>query len=205
MTLITTEAWKIASREPFDVWSQALQEPMFKYGIDKSKERIAMFLAQASHESGGFSRLTENLNYSAIGLAKTWPNRYADKPGVPNKLAVAISRKPELIANHAYSNRMGNGTPESGDGWKYRGRGIFQLTGKANYQAFFYAINEPEDVDKLSKVEFACKSACWFWSTRKLNEVADTGDVTRCTKIINGGTHGLAERTHLYNQILKAL
>lgn len=204
MSIIITEAaWNAASKEPYEKWAPILHEHMFANGIN-TKERIAMFLAQASHESGGFSRLVENLNYSAEGLAKTWPGRYASG-GKPNDLAKKIARNPEMIANYTYANRMGNGGPESGDGWKYRGRGIFQLTGKANYQSFFYSVGLRPEPEKLAEPELAIMSACWFWVNRKLNDAADAKDVAKATKIINGGSIGLEHRTKLYNQILRAL
>ena len=164
-----------------------------------------MFLAQASHESGGFMSMVENLNYSAQGLANTWPKRYKNQDGKPNALANSISRKPELIANSTYSGRMGNGGPESGDGWKYRGRGIFQLTGRTNYEKFFADTGISETPEKMSEPTYAILTACWFWNSRKLNEYADKGDIKGCTLAINGGTIGLAHRTELYEKLRKLL
>lgn len=163
-----------------------------------------MFLAQASHESGGFSTLTENLNYSAEALARVWPKRYASN-GKPNELAFAIARKPELIANHTYANRMGNGSPESGDGWRYKGRGIFQLTGKSNYEAFFKDTNIVAMPSDLINPDCAVLSACWFWNKNNLNTIADSKDIEKCTKLINGGLIGLDHRKKLYTELIKAL
>ena len=201
--MISEKAWAVVSKEPYSKWVPILERFMSQYNIN-TKERIAMFLAQASHESGGFSRLVENLNYSAEGLAKVWPSRYAEK-GKPNALALSIARKPELIANHTYANRMGNSTPESGDGWKYRGRGIFQLTGKSNYDAFFKDTGVAATPDDLTNPTYAVLSACWFWNKNRLNAISDTKDVERCTRVINGGLVGLDHRKKLYSNIIKVL
>ena len=201
--MISEKAWSVVSKEPYSKWVPILERFMSQYNIN-TKERIAMFLAQASHESGGFSRLVENLNYSAEGLAIVWPSRYAEK-GKPNALALSIARKPELIANHTYANRMGNSTPESGDGWKYRGRGIFQLTGKSNYDAFFKDTGVAATPDDLSDPTYAVLSACWFWNKNRLNAISDTKDVERCTRVINGGLVGLDHRKKLYSNIIKVL
>ena len=201
--MISEKAWSVVSKEPYSKWVPILERFMSQYNIN-TKERIAMFLAQASHESGGFSRLVENLNYSAEGLAKVWPSRYAEK-GKPNALALSIARKPELIANHTYANRMGNSTPESGDGWKYRGRGIFQLTGKSNYDAFFKDTGVEATPDDLANPTYAVLSACWFWNKNRLNAISDTKDVERCTRVINGGLVGLDHRKKLYSNIIKVL
>lgn len=201
--MISEKAWAAVSKEPYSKWVPILERFMSQYNIN-TKERIAMFLAQASHESGGFSRLVENLNYSAEGLAKVWPSRYAEK-GKPNALALSIARRPELIANHTYANRMGNSTPQSGDGWKYRGRGIFQLTGKSNYDAFFKDTGVAATPDDLTTPTYAVLSACWFWNKNRLNAIADTKDVERCTRVINGGLVGLDHRKKLYSNIIKVL
>ena len=201
--MISEKAWSVVSKEPYSKWVPILERFMSQYNIN-TKERIAMFLAQASHESAGFSRLVENLNYSAEGLAKVWPSRYAEK-GKPNALALSIARKPELIANHTYANRMGNSTPESGDGWKYRGRGIFQLTGKSNYDAFFKDTGVAATPDDLTDPTYAVLSACWFWNKNRLNAISDTKDVERCTRVINGGLVGLDHRKKLYSNIIKVL
>lgn len=169
-----------------------------------SHKRIAMFLAHAMHECGHFSRFEENLNYSAEGLAKTWPRRYAEG-GKPNDLAKGIARKPQDIANHTYANRMGNGNPNSGDGWKFRGRGIFQLTGKDNYARFDKVVTEADilkEPDNVALPKYAVWSACDFWKNNKLNEEADKADVKAATKKINGGELGLGERAGLYVKLL---
>ena len=202
--MITRDVWKAISNKRYEDWLPVLDEIPASYGID-TPQRLAMFLAQASHESAGFSRLTENLNYSAERLAAVWPKRYKNQDGKPNALAIRIARNPELIANATYSGRMGNGPCTSGDGWKFRGRGIFQLTGRYNYESFFSDTGfqiEPED---LATPMFASISASWYWQKNKLNAFADIGDIRGCTLAINGGIHGLAERTKLYEKIRKLL
>ena len=156
--------------------------------------RLAHFLAQCGHESGGFRLTKENLNYSAKGL-----NGIFKKYFPTLESALPYERKPEKIANKVYSNRMGNGSEASGDGAKYCGRGYIQLTGKENYQAFFKSINLPVDTDpNLVATTYALQSAAWFFSKNKLHIIADQGAtdavVTSVTKRVNGGTIGLADR-----------
>jgi putative chitinase len=164
-------------------------EVLEDYGID-TPLRLAHFLAQCSHESGGFRAVEENLNYKAETLTKIFPKYFRDKD--PNDYA----RQPEKIANLVYGGRMGNGPVESGDGYRYRGRGLIQLTGKSNYERFAAGIEATleEAVEFLTTPEGAIESAAWFWANNGLNELADTDDVTKVTKKINGGTIGLAER-----------
>lgn len=198
--LVTEELWKSISKEPFEKWGPILNSLLSEDGIN-TPARVAMFLAQAAHESGGFSRLTENLNYSAAGLAATWPSRFRRPDGQPNDTALLLHRRPELIANNVYANRMGNGGVDSGDGWRYRGRGIFQLTGKSNYQQFFASVNEPVYPEKLSEPEYAIKSAIWYWLSNNLNLSADLHDIESNTRRINGGLNGLTDRISKYESI----
>lgn len=188
----------VADKRVNPIWIELLNEILPKYKID-TPDRVNMFLAQAAHESAGFYRLTENLNYSAEGLAATWPSRYRG----PNRLAFNIARNPRLIANHTYANRMGNGNVESEDGWRYRGRGIFQLTGRNNYAAFFEHIDEYLNPELLTEPEYAIRSACWFWDINKLNNYADVHDIFGCTKVINGGLNGIIDRETKYNALRK--
>lgn len=176
-------------------WYDALVKVLPKYSIN-TPERVAMFMAQTGHESGGFKALKENLNYSADSLQKVWPKRF------DAKTANTYARNQEKIANKVYADRLGNGPESSGDGFKYRGRGLIQLTGKDNYSAFAKSIGKTldETVTYCETLEGAIESACYFWSTRKLNEVADKGDVLKATKIINGGTIGLDDRTARYTK-----
>jgi putative chitinase len=165
-------------------------------------ERIAAFIAECSVESANFTRLRENLNYSAEGLVRTWPKRF------PNiEFANLYARQPEKIANYVYAYRMGNGDEESGDGWKYIGRGIIQLTGKNNYQLFADYINKPieEVCDYLLTTDGATQSACWFWKTNNLNHYLETEGIDKVSRVINGGDHALMERRAAYNQALYIL
>jgi len=179
-------------------WYNALVDSMPE-DIIENPNRIAGFLAQTSHESGKYKFLIENLNYSDKGLLKTFP-KYFDESNV-----MEYARKPEAIANRVYANRMGNGDEASGDGWRYCGRGLIQLTGKNNYQAFANSeqMNIEEVPDYLITYVGAVRSALWFWNKNNLNDTADAGDLVMMTKKINGGTHGLAERTAEYKRILE--
>lgn len=180
------------------VFVPALNTAMGKYQII-TRERIAAFIAQVGHESTQLTAMVENLNYSATALQKTWPNRFTPE------LAVQYARQPERIANVVYGSRLGNS--EKGDGWKYRGRGLIQLTGKTNYRQCGEALG----VDLLARPElletpvYATLAAAWFWSVNGLNTLADTGDIIAITKRINGGTNGQADRQELYERALKVL
>ncbi|WP_110947430.1 glycoside hydrolase family 19 protein, partial [Pseudomonas bohemica] len=160
------------ARQVAGVFVPALNTAMGKYQI-VTPARIAAFIAQVGHESAQLTVLVENLNYSADALRKTWPSRFSES------LAAEYARKPEQIANITYASRMGNGAPASGDGWKYRGRGLIQITGKDNYRKCGDAlaldlINSPE---LLEQPQHAAMSAAWFWSVNGLNSLADTGDL----------------------------
>jgi putative chitinase len=176
-------------------WGMVLQNLIIQYEIN-TPNRIAGFLSQVDHESAHFTRIEENLNYSAQRLVEVYP-KYFDRFNAPE-----YDRKPEAIANLVYSNRMGNGSPWTGDGYKYRGRGLIQLTGLSNYNAFALACGKSTDetVIYLSTKEGAAHSACWFWSNNNINHFADIGDVYGMTKKINGGSNGLKERTALYEK-----
>jgi putative chitinase len=162
--------------------------------------RLAAYFAQCDHESMGFTAVTEILNYSEDGLINTFPKYFSRMPGTGKAHAAQYARKPEKIANLVYANRMGNGNEASGEGWKYRGRGIIQLTGKSNYAAYSpLAVINP---DIVSQPEHAVKSSIWFWTSRNLNRLADVGDTVGITRIINGGVNGLSHRQQLYQQYL---
>jgi putative chitinase len=172
------------------------------YNMFDNVKRIASFLAQVVHESGGFNFTKENLNYSADGLQKVFGKYF------PNAdTATAYARQPEKIANKVYANRMGNGNETSGDGYRYCGRGLIQLTGKDNYTKYAAAVKKDltEAVSYLETPAGAVSSAGWFWSANNLNDYADKGDIVGMTKRINGGTNGLDDRTALYNTALAAL
>jgi putative chitinase len=172
------------------------------HGILNNHKRVAAFLAQVAHESGGFNFRIENLNYNAKALQLIFKKYYPTE-----KDALFHERKPELIANKVYASRMGNGDEKSGDGWSYRGRGLIQLTGKENYTKFAESIKKPltEAVAYLETVEGAVESAAWFWTRNNLNDLCDKDDFLTLTKKINGGTNGLEDRKHHYDIALKAL
>jgi putative chitinase len=178
----------------------ALSEILPKYDITTPR-RVAGFLAQCGHECMDFNTLHENLNYSADGLHKVFPKRF---PTVES--AQPYNRQPEKIANKIYSDRMGNGDEASGEGYKFRGRGAIQLTGKDNYSRFAESIGKDLDeaVAYCDTLEGAIESACWFWTTHNLNAKADENDVTGSTKVINGGTLGIDDRKARWLKALKA-
>jgi putative chitinase len=182
-------------------WTDALNKILPDYEID-TPERVAAFVAQSAHESGNFTALHENLNYRAETLRKVFPKYFTDASAAQ---IASQPNKAELIANRVYANRMGNGDESSGDGYRYCGRGLIQLTGKSNYQAFAESIETPvEQIPEfLATFEGAIQSACWFWESNNLNQYADSGDVVTMTKRINGGTIGLEDRQKHYNHALQ--
>lgn len=171
------------------------------YEINTPK-RIAAFLAQCAHESGGFVFLTENLNYKASGLMKVFPKYFPDMA-----TAMKYEKRGDAIADRVYANRMGNGSEESHEGSKFKGRGLIQVTGKDNY--FWFAasleITPEEAAEYMQTFEGAAQSACWFWETNNLNKLADAGDIVTMTRRINGGTIGLADREHHYALALNTI
>lgn len=180
-------------------WFEPLQETFEKYQINTPK-RQACFIGQCMHESGGFKFLKENLNYSAKALMNTWPSRFPDAD-----TAEKYARQPEMIANKVYSGRMGN--TEDGDGAKFIGRGLIQLTGKDNYKAFGEAIGEDlvSNPQLVEEPRYAALSAGWFWNKRGLNTLADAMDVTTLTVRINGGKIGIDDRIAKINKALDVL
>lgn len=155
---------------------------------------LSMFLAQTAHESMLFERMVESLNYTkAAQIRRTWPKRFANISA-----AVAFVRKPERLANFVYANRLGNGDAASGDGWKYRGRGLIQITGKDNYRDAGEALGLPllEEPELLEEPVHAADAAGWFWKQRDLNRLAS--NINACTRRINGGLNGLPDRIRLY-------
>lgn len=183
--------------------------------IDKYKIntplRIAHFLAQCDHESAHFQIFKENLNYSAKALANTWPKRFAlsqQKPYVPNSIAYSIQRQPERIANFVYSNRLGNGPIESGDGWKFVGRGAIQLTGRDNYTEYSkYQYGDTRilsNPDVLTKPFDAINSAGWYWKNAEINSKADRDDIEAVTRAVNGGLVGIESRIETLERAKKA-
>jgi putative chitinase len=181
-------------------WYDALCDELPKYQIT-TVPRVAMFMAQCAHESGNFTALKENLNYQAHALTATWPRRF------PPDVAAECAHNPEAIANRAYSDRMGNGSVESGDGWKFHGRGLIQLTGRANYEKFAQQTGKEldETVAYCETPDGAVESACFFWTEEKLNAPSDAGNIEQVTRIINGGTLGIEDRTARYQHALQVL
>ena len=178
----------------------ALNKAMQEFSINTPIRQCA-FIAQTAHESAGYAFLIENLNYSAQALINTWPSRFTAKN------APLYARQQQKIANYVYSNRLGNGNEASGDGWKYRGRGIIQITGKDNYRncGVDLGLDLVTSPELLEQLEHAFRSGAWFWNSRKLNDLADKEDFVRITKAINGGTIGLEDRMKYYTRAKTAL
>jgi putative chitinase len=171
-------------------WLEPLENAFAKYDIS-TPQRQAAFIGQCAHESGNFKTLEENLNYKPEALMRVWPSRFPDIA-----TAMKYAHNPEMIANKVYGGRMGNGVEESGDGWKYHGRGLIQLTGKENYANCGSGIGVDllSNPNLLNTPEYAALSAGWFWNKKGLNALADAGDFETMTKRINGGTLGLEDR-----------
>ena len=184
-----------------DHWYHALEQALPDYDIN-TPQRVAAFMAQCAHESGGFRALKENLNYKAASLRRVFPKYFPD-----DAIAAHYAGKQEMIANRVYGGRMGNGPEETGDGYRYCGRGLIQLTGKQNYQNFADSIETAvEDLPEyLATFEGAVQSACWFGESNNLNQYADKGDILTMTKRINGGTIGLEDRKKHYEHALHVL
>ncbi len=205
MELTKEQLKQLLPKNPhLDYWYNALEQLLPEYEID-TPQRIAAFVAQCAHESGGFMVLKENLNYRPVTLRKILPKYFTDD-AIANHYC-SLPNKQEAIANRVYANRMGNGDEASGDGYRYCGRGLIQLTGKNNYRAFADSLEiTPEEVSEyLATFEGAAQSACWFWESNNLNQWADKGDILTLTKRINGGTIGLEDRIKHYEHALHVL
>lgn len=180
---------------------KSLSDAMEKFEIN-THLRGAHFLAQVKHESGNFNRVIENLNYSATALRSVFGKYFPDE-----STALHYERKPEMIANRVYSNRMGNGDEKSGDGFKYRGRGFIQLTGKSNYESFGKSIGENivSNPDLIATSKYAALSAAWFFHKNGLNYISDKGDsdlvIQEVSKKINGGLNGISDRISNFKSI----
>ena len=205
MELTKDQLKQLLPKNPYiNYWHNALAQLLPDYEINTNK-RIAAFIAQCSHESGGFTALKENLNYRWQTLRKLFPKYFPT-----DELAQQYASRPDkqqAIANRIYANRMGNGPEESEDGYRFCGRGLIQLTGRQNYTWFAASIETPVDEvsEYLETFEGAAQSACWFWETNKLNQWADAGDIVTLTKRINGGTIGLEDRIKHYEHALHIL
>jgi putative chitinase len=199
MSLVTEQMLcTITTPELAAKWAESLNETCERFAID-SPFRIAGFLSNTAHESGGFKFVKENLHYSAASLMRVWASRFPTL-----EIANQYAMQPEKIANRAYCDRMGNGNEASGDGARYIGRGLIQLTGKNNYVAYSMAcdneaLTKPEIVEQP---KYAAESAGWFWSVNKLNTLADAQDVQGMCRRINGGLHGLDDRQMKYSKIM---
>ena len=187
-------------------WFAAMEDIFPKYEID-TPQRVAGFIAQCAHESADFKRLEENLNYSAKSLRAVF-GRYFGNP--PKRNADEYHRKPEMIANYVYMDefrkyKMGN--TQEGDGWRFRGRGLKQLTGRENYTAFGKTVGmtAEEAAEYVATEKGAIESACWFWDNAGCNKYADAGDIVGLSKRINGGTIGLEDRVRRWNAALEIL
>ena len=205
MELTKEQLKQLLPKNPYvDYWHKALTQLLPDYEIN-TPQRVAAFVAQCAHESGGFMVLTENLNYRWQSLRKVFPRYFPD-----DAIAQDYANRPnkqEAIANRVYASRMGNGDEASGDGWRFRGRGLIQLTGRHNYTWFAASleISPEEATEYLTTFEGAAQSACWFWENNKLNQWADKGDILTLTKRINGGTIGLDDRIKHYEHALHVL
>jgi len=205
MELTKQQLKQLLPRNPYiDYWHDALSQLLPDYEIN-TPQRIAAFIAQCSHESGGFTALKENLNYRWETLRRLFPKYFPT-----DDLAKAYANMPnkqEAIANRVYASRMGNGPEDSGDGYRFCGRGLIQLTGRDNYTFFAGSldISVEEASEYLGTFEGAAQSACWFWETNNLNKWADTGDIKELTRRINGGYIGLEDRIKHYEHALHVL
>jgi len=205
MELTQGQLKQLLPKNPYiSQWHGALAQLFPDYEIN-TPQRMAGFIAQCAHESANFMVLQENLNYRWQTLRKLFPKYFPT-----DELAQQYANRPnkqEAIANRIYANRMGNGPEESGDGFRYRGRGLIQLTGRQNYTWFAASLEiTPEEVTEyLGTFEGAAQSACWFWETNNLNQWADKGDIVTLTKRINGGTIGLDDRIKHYEHALHVL
>ena len=205
MELTIEQLKELLPKNPYvSHWHGALSKLLPDYEIN-TPNRVAAFIAQCSHESNGFTALKENLNYRPATLRKLF-SKYFPNDALAEEYC-AKPNKQEAIANRVYASRMGNGDEASGDGYRYCGRGLIQLTGKQNYTSFADSLEmTPEDVPEyLATFEGAAQSACWFWESNNLNQWADKGDIVTLTKRINGGTIGLEDRIKHYEHALHVL
>jgi putative chitinase len=206
MTELTKDQLRqLIPKNPFiDQWYDALSQLLPDYEIN-TPQRIAAFIAQCAHESGNFVAIKENLNYRAVTLRKLF-SKYFPTDELAAQYA-SMPNKQEAIANRIYASRMGNGPEESGDGYRYCGRGLIQLTGKTNYSLFAESleISVEEASEYLQTFEGAAQSACWFWESNNLNRFADFGDIKGLTRAINGGFIGLEDRIKHYQHALHVM
>jgi putative chitinase len=189
--IVTTELLQgaVPGLERVEFWATRLAPVLSDYCISDTPERLAAYIAVTAHETGNYTNLEENLNYTEAGLVKTWPERFN------KQTAGTYAHNSVVIANRAYANRMGNGPESSGDGYRYRGRGLIQLTGKDNYLKYGYMmeldlLNKP---DLLAQPNLAIESSAIFWTNHNLNDLADAGNFQELRRIVNGGTIGMTD------------
>ncbi len=195
MLIDSLQLAKIVPNAQTDLFVEPLNNCLKEFKIDTPK-RVSAFIAQCAHESQGFTRLEENLNYSEEGLLKTFPKR------ISKEHAKLLERNPIAIANYIYANRYGNGDFQSGDGWRYRGRGLIMLTFKNNYKACGVSLGLTlvETPDIVAQPKIACEVAGWYWRTHNCNALADKEDFGKITQIINGGNTGLSDRLRYWER-----
>lgn len=188
------------------VFLPVLDTAMGDFGID-TLPRIAAFIAQVGHESAQLTRCVESLTYSAQRLAMVWPRRFRSADGSPTALAREVAYQPERIANLVYAGRNGNGDEASGDGWRFRGRGLLQVTGRSNYRAVGEGLAQPfvARPQLLAEPRWACRTAAWWWQRNGLNELADGARFEDITRRINGGLNGLEDRARVWRRALEVL
>lgn len=212
LNLVDAQLLKIAAPETPAVelaaWVEPIKAACQRFEIDRVR-RVAAFIAQMAHESGLRPR-SENMNYSAKRMAEVWPGRFSvtgKNGGAPNRRAFELERNPEALANVVYANRMGNGPPETGDGWRNRGTGPLQVTGLENMTRFAKAIGMSVDDARVfaRTLEGGIMAAAWFWEENDINRLADTPGVDDESRKINGGTNGLADRRARFDRVVTEL
>ncbi|WP_259759002.1 glycoside hydrolase family 19 protein [Pseudomonas sp. GCEP-101] len=188
------------------VFLPVLERAMCDFDIDTSP-RVAAFLAQVGHESAQLTRCVESLTYSAQRLAAVWPRRFRSADGSPTALAREVAYQPERIANLVYAGRNGNGDEASGDGWRFRGRGLLQVTGRSNYRSVGEGLEQPfvARPQLLAEPRWACRSAAWWWQRNGLNALADAQRFEDITRRINGGLNGLEARVQIWRRAQEVL
>lgn len=201
MTAASLEKATGMSPEQAALWLPYVTESAERFDF-AAPRRMAMWLSQVCDESDNFLRLRESLNYRASALRANWPKRFPS-----DEIANLYAHQQEKIANKVYGGRLGNGPEESGDGWRFRGRGLVQITGRANYKACGVAlkVDLEEHPELLETHRLAALSAGWYWDVRKLNVPADKGDVDTVSRLVNGGHIGTEDRPARYRRALAAL
>lgn len=194
---------KLVSRNASEDWVRPIQDACRNHEINTIR-RVAAFITTLAHEGGFKVGGRENMNYSAKRLAQVWPSRFRG----PNAKALKLHRKPQAIANEVYANRMGNGPPSSGDGWRFRGNGAIQLTGRSNHKAFGDSIGKTAN-EAAAYIEGSARgsvaAAAWFWTENNVNALADTPGIKDETRRINGGLIGLADRKQKFDKLVQEL